>query len=101
VRIGLDFLCSLCYFLSDPKEGKEAVAMSNMLGIIIGIVVVLVGLVLLVAWWTPFVLVLKGIIPVVLILVGAAALAYFVSEIKSKLELGREDDSLPKDVKPE
>ncbi len=75
--------------------------MSNMLGIIIGIVVVLVGLVLLVTWWASFILVLKGIIPILFILVGAAALAYFISEIKSKLELGREEDSLPKDVKPE
>ena len=75
--------------------------MSNMLGIIIGIVVILVGLVLLATWWASFILVLKGIIPILFILVGAAALAYFISEIKSKLELGREEDSLPKDVKPE
>ncbi len=57
--------------------------MSNLLGIIVGVVIVIVGLILLVAWWGSFIVVLKGIIPILLILVGVGALIYFVSEIKS------------------
>jgi len=61
---------------------------SNVLGIIIGIVAVIVGLVLIVAWWASFIVVLKGIIPILLILIGAAALFYFMSEVKSKIAEG-------------
>ncbi len=75
--------------------------MSNMLGIISAIILALLGFVLLVSWWSSFILVLKGIIPILFILVGAALLVYFISEIRSKLDLGREEDALPKDAKPE
>ncbi len=63
---------------------------SNVLGIIIGVVVIIIGLVLLVAWWHSFVVMFTGIFPILLILVGAGALIYFISEIKSKLEIGKE-----------
>jgi len=69
--------------------------MSNVLGIIIGVVVIIVGLILLVTWWFSFVGVFKGILPIVLILIGAGALVYFISEIKSKLEIGKEDMAPP------
>lgn len=65
--------------------------MSNILGIIIGVVVIIIGLILLVTWWFSFVGVFKGILPILLILIGAGALVYFISEIKSKLEIGKED----------
>ena len=58
--------------------------MSNVLGIVIGIVVIIVGLFLLVTWWSWFVQFLQAVIPILLILVGAGALVYFISEIKSK-----------------
>jgi hypothetical protein len=69
--------------------------MSNILGIIIGVVVIIIGLILLVTWWFSFVGVFKGILPILLILIGAGALVYFISEIKSKLEIGKEDMASP------
>lgn len=69
--------------------------MSNVLGIIIGMVVIIIGLILLVTWWFSFVGVFKGIFPILLILIGAGALVYFISEIKSKLEIGTEDMATP------
>ena len=69
--------------------------MSNVLGIIIGMVVIIIGLILLVTWWFSFVGVFKGIFPILLILIGAGALVYFISEIKSKLEIGKEDMATP------
>jgi hypothetical protein len=69
--------------------------MSNLLGIIIGIVIIIIGLILLVVWWCNFVGVFKGIFPVLLILIGAGALIYFISEIKSKLEISKEEKAVP------
>jgi len=74
---------------------KGVMMMSNVLGIIIGVVVIIVGLILLVTWWFSFVGVFKGILPILLILIGAGALVYFISEIKSKLEIGKEDMAPP------
>jgi hypothetical protein len=69
--------------------------LSNILGIIIGVVVIIIGLILLVVWWCSFIGVFKGIFPILLILIGAGALIYFISEIKSKLEMSKEDKSTP------
>jgi uncharacterized protein YacL len=74
---------------------------SNILGIIIGVVVAVLGIVLLVVWWPMFVGVFKGIVPILLILVGAGALVYFISEIKSKLEMGKEEAPASGEKKPE
>ena len=64
--------------------------MSNILGLIIGVVLIIVGLVLLILWWGMFVEVLMGVFPILLILIGAGALVYFISEIKSKLGIQEE-----------
>ena len=64
--------------------------MSNITGIIVGVVLIILGLVLLVVWWSMFIKALMAIIPILLILIGAGALAYFISEIKSKLEAPEE-----------
>lgn len=64
---------------------------SNVLGIIIGVVVVIIGLVLLVTWWSMFIKGLMAVVPILLILIGIGALIYFISEIKSKLEIGKEE----------
>jgi uncharacterized membrane protein len=64
---------------------------SNILGIIIGVVVIIIGLVLLVTWWSMFIKGLMAIVPILLILVGVGFLIYFISEIKSKLEIGKEE----------
>jgi hypothetical protein len=68
---------------------------SNILGIIIGVVVIIIGLVLLCTWWSSFVVMFKGIFPILLVLVGAGALIYFISEIKSKLEISKEEKTTP------
>ena len=58
--------------------------MSNVSGIIGGVVFIIVGLILIVAWWSMFVKALMASVPILLIVIGAAALIYFISEIKSK-----------------
>ena len=74
--------------------------MSNIIGIIIGLVLVVLGFVLLVAWWSMFIKALMAIIPFLLVLIGAGALAYFISEMKSKQEL-IEQKSPPQEKQPE
>jgi uncharacterized membrane protein len=64
---------------------------SNILGIIIGVVLILIGLVLLVSWWSMFIKGLMAVVPILLILIGVGALIYFISEIKSKLEISKEE----------
>jgi len=66
---------------------------SNVLGIIIGVVLAVVGIILLVVWWGMFIKALMAFVPVLLILVGAGALVYFISEIKSKREVDKEKAS--------
>jgi uncharacterized membrane protein len=63
---------------------------SNIIGIIIGVVLLILGVILMVVWWSMFIKAVMAIIPIVLILTGAGALAYFISEIKSKLEVAEE-----------
>jgi threonine/homoserine/homoserine lactone efflux protein len=77
------------------------VRVSNVLGILIGVVVVIVGFILLGVWWAAFLAVLKGIIPLILILIGAGVLVYFISEIKSKLEIEKEKVASTEEKKPE
>ena len=64
---------------------------SNILGIIIGVVVIILGIILLVYWSAMFVAVFKGVVPVLLILIGVGALIYFISEIKSRVGMGKEE----------
>jgi uncharacterized membrane protein len=68
---------------------------SNILGIIIGVVVIIIGLILMVSWWSMFIKGLMAVVPILLILIGAGALIYFISEIKSKLEIGKEEKTTP------
>ncbi len=77
------------------------IIVSNILGIIIGVVVIIVGLILLVNWWALFVRGLMAVVPILLILIGAGALVYFISEIKSKLEMKKEEASTSTEKKPE
>jgi uncharacterized membrane protein len=66
---------------------------SNILGIIIGVVVIIVGFILMVIWWSMFIKGLMAVVPILLILIGVGALIYFISEIKSKMEIGKEEAS--------
>jgi threonine/homoserine/homoserine lactone efflux protein len=74
---------------------------SNVLGVIIGVVVIIVGLVLLVVWWSMFVKALMALVPILLIIIGAGVLIYFISEIKSKLEMEKEETPASGEKKPE
>ena len=75
--------------------------MSNILGIIIGVVAIVVGVILLIVWWPMFIKALMAFVPILLIIIGAGVLVYFISEIKSKLEMGKEEVSTPAEKKPE
>ncbi len=75
--------------------------MFNVLGIIIGVIVIIVGLILMVTWWSMFVKGLMATIPLILILIGAGALVYFVSEIKSRLGIEKEKTSTTEEKKTE
>jgi len=74
---------------------------SNILGIIIGVVVIIIGLILLITWWGMFIKGLMAVVPILLLLIGAGVLVYFISEIKSKLEVGKEEGAGPVEKKPE
>ncbi len=69
--------------------------MSNVVGVVIGLLVVIIGFVLLFSWWHSFAVMFRGIFPILLILIGAGALIYFVSEIKSKAEFEKEEKNTP------
>jgi threonine/homoserine/homoserine lactone efflux protein len=71
------------------------------LGVIIGVVVIIVGLVLLILWFPMFLKALMALVPILLLIIGAGLLIYFISEIKSKLEMGKEQASTPAEKKPE
>lgn len=75
--------------------------MSNILGIIIGVVVIIIGLALLITWWDMFIKGLMAVVPILLLLIGAGVLVYFVSEIKSKLEVEKDESVSSSDKKPE
>ncbi len=73
--------------------------MSNTIGIIVGVVLVVLGFVLLATWWSMFIKALMAIVPILLILIGAGVLAYFVSETKSKVEAAPERAPEPDEKK--
>jgi hypothetical protein len=79
---------------------EEVMRMSNILGLIISVIVIVVGVILLVVWWSDFVQVLMGVVPILLVLIGAGALIFFISEIKSKLGTEKEKSS-PEEKKAE
>jgi len=54
-------------------------------------VVIIVGLILLITWWGMFIKGLMAVVPILLVLIGLGVLVYFISEIKSKLEVGKEE----------
>jgi hypothetical protein len=49
-----------------------------------GIVALIVGIVGLIGWWADFVLVLKGVIPILLVLGGALAVYLGIEEVKTE-----------------
>jgi len=75
---------------------------SNILGIIIGVVVFIIGLYLLLfQWWSMFVRGLMAVVPLLLILIGVGVLIYFISEMKSKVGIRKEEASASGEKKSE
>ncbi len=77
------------------------IPVSNVLGIVIGVVAIVLGLILLITWWSMFIKAVMALVPILLILIGAGILIYFISEIKSKLEMGKEEAAPSGEKKPE
>jgi uncharacterized membrane protein len=44
---------------------------------------------------------LMAVVPILLLLIGVGALIYFISEIKSKVGMGKEEPSVPGEKKTE
>jgi hypothetical protein len=55
-----------------------------------GIVATILGVVLLVVWWSYFIQLLAGAVPLVLVLGGALAIYIGIDEIKDKLQQSKE-----------
>jgi hypothetical protein len=62
---------------------------------------IIVGLILLILWFPMFLKALMALVPILLIIIGAGLLVYFISEIKSKLEMGKEETPASGEKKPE
>jgi hypothetical protein len=77
------------------------IIVGNVLGIIIGVVAVVLGLILLITWWAMFIKAIMALVPILLIVIGAGILIYFISETKSKLEMKKEDTAPSGEKKPE
>ncbi len=77
------------------------ITVGNLLGIIIGVVAVVLGLILLITWWSMFIKAIMALVPILLIVIGAGILIYFISETKSKLEMKKEETAPSGEKKPE
>jgi hypothetical protein len=60
--------------------------MGKTLSMVIGGLVAFLGLILLIAWWGDFLMILKGSVPALLIFGGAIALVAGISELKDSLK---------------
>ena len=56
-----------------------------------GIVALIIGVVGLIGWWADFLKVLKGIIPIILILGGALATYLGIEEVKTSSSAKKEE----------
>ena len=63
-----------------------------MMSLIGGVIALVLGVVLLIAWFGSFLVVLMGILPILLILGGALAAYLGYEEVKDKTESGSSDD---------
>jgi hypothetical protein len=55
-----------------------------------GIVATILGVVLLVVWWSHFVLLVAGAVPLILVLGGALAVYIGIDEVKDKMQQAKE-----------
>ena len=61
--------------------------MGKLMGVIGGVIAILIGIMGLVSWWSDFVALLRGTLPILLILCGAVALVFGISEMKGQATL--------------
>ena len=83
----------MIYAHNDLKQGGQT--MSLLMG---GAISVIIGLIGLVVWWVDFLIILKGGIPIILILGGILAVYIGLDEIQDKLreERQKQEESLAK-----
>ncbi len=63
-----------------------------MMALVGGIVATIIGIVLIVVWWGAFIAILKGGIPIILVLGGALAIYIGIDEIRDKFQQSKEPD---------
>ncbi|MFH1846896.1 MAG: hypothetical protein ABH869_05010 [Candidatus Omnitrophota bacterium] len=56
--------------------------MGKVLSLLIGTVIVIIGIILFILWWFEFLFVLRGILPIIIIVAGLVAVAAGISEMK-------------------
>lgn len=61
--------------------------MGKVLSLLIGGIVTVLGLILLIAWWYELLFVIRGLLPLMLILGGIIAIAAGLSEFKDYLKV--------------
>lgn len=61
--------------------------MGKIMGVLGGLIAIVLGVGGLVKWWPNFVILLKGTLPVLLILCGVIALIFGISEMKAQATL--------------
>jgi len=65
--------------------------MGKYMSVVVGAVVALLGLWGLTGWWCDFLLVLRGLIPVMMIFGGVIAVIAGISEVKDELASKKEE----------
>jgi hypothetical protein len=75
-------------YIKTERGGMEMGKYITLLG---GLISIIVGIWGLVSWWDNFVILLKGSVPLILILGGLAALFAGISEIKDCMQAKKEE----------
>jgi hypothetical protein len=60
--------------------------MGKVLSLLIGAVVAVIGFILLIAWWSEFFVIIRGCLPLVLVVGGIVAVLAGLSELKDVLK---------------
>jgi hypothetical protein len=72
-------------------ENMRRAVMGKYAGAVIGAAVVVLGVMGLISWWKPFVIIFRGTVPALLIFGGAIAVIAGVSEIKDEMAAKKEE----------
>ena len=70
---------------------KEVKTLGKILSILLGTMFTVIGILLLIRWWTPFIVVTKAVAPVFLIVCGIVALIAGIAEIRDHLNFKKEE----------